>query len=109
MTSLSVDDTGRLAKDWAAGKPRAIKRVNRILKAAGLNMHTVMAETLCEGLEEMKCIEAMIAVAEARRNAMLREIERHRATLACALQRALPPPEHAEYRAIDVAEAKAAP
>jgi hypothetical protein len=65
-------------------------------------MDIVMAETLCEGLEEFKCIEAMIAMAEARRNAMLRVIERHRATLACALQGALPQLADAEYCAIDV-------
>jgi hypothetical protein len=108
LRSLSVDGVGKLVKGWVARKPSAVKRADRILKAAGLNMDAVMAETLCESLEEIKCIEAMIALTEARRNATLREIERHRATLACALQRALPQLEDAEYQAIDVAEAKSA-
>jgi hypothetical protein len=110
LRSLSVDGAGKLVKDWVAGKPSAVKRVDRILKSAGLNMDAVMAEALCESLGEIKCIEAMIVVAEDRRNAMLHEIERHRATLACALRRTVPQLENAEYQAIDVdaSEAKCA-
>jgi hypothetical protein len=108
LRSLSFVGAEQLVDKWAARKPRAVKQVDRILKTAGLNMDTVMAETLCEGLEDIKGIEAMIALAEARRNAALREIERHRATLACALQRALPQLEDAEYQAIDVADVKSA-
>jgi hypothetical protein len=101
LESLSVDGADKLAENCAAGKPRALKRADRILKSTGLNMDAVVAE-------KIKFIEAMIAMAEARRNAMLREIERHHATLVCALRRTLPRLEDAEYQVIDAAEAKSA-
>jgi hypothetical protein len=110
LESLSVDGAEKLAESCAAKKTRALKRADRILKSAGLNMDTVVAEALCgsKSLDEIKSIEAMIAMAEVRRNTMLREIERHRATLACALRRTVPRLEVAEYQVIDAPEAKSA-
>jgi hypothetical protein len=55
-----------LAKSWAAREPAAIKRVDKVL-----------AER----------IDRMIMNAEARRNASLREVDRHRASLAQVLRR----------------------
>jgi hypothetical protein len=43
----------------------------------------------------------MIAMAEARRDAMLREIERHRATLANTLRRTVEQIEEGEYQVVD--------
>jgi hypothetical protein len=108
--SPSFNGKDKLLKDWAARKPRAVKRLDRILKSEGLNMDEIVREALYEGLEEIKRIEAMIATAEARRNATLREIGRHRASFVGALRRALPQLEDAEYQAIEVdaAEAKSA-
>jgi hypothetical protein len=47
-------------------------------------------------------IEHMIAMAEARRNVVLREIDRHRETLAHAPRRAVRQLEHDEIQVIDV-------
>jgi ribosomal protein L12E/L44/L45/RPP1/RPP2 len=77
-------------------------RVKRILESAGLTIDAVMAETLYESLEEVKSMNAMIAMAEARRNAALCEIERHRAALACALRRTLSQVEDAQYSALEI-------
>jgi hypothetical protein len=90
-----------LAEEWAAREPRAIKRVDRMLSSAGLTMNSVMAQTLCNHLEAIKCIEDMTAAAEARRNDALCEIERHRAMLAHALRRAVRQVEDTEYQVID--------
>ena len=43
----------------------------------------------------------MIASAEARRNAVLREIERHRATLGQELRRMMTDAQHAELEVIE--------
>jgi hypothetical protein len=59
-----------------------------------------MAQTLCEHLDEMKGIEAMIAIAEVRRNGALCEIERHRATLALRLRKTAQQID-AEYQEVD--------
>jgi hypothetical protein len=90
-----------LADEWAAGKRGAIKRVDRMLASAGLTMNSVMAQTLCNNIEVIKCIEDMIAAAEARRNDALCAIERHRVMLAHALRRAVRQVEDTEYQVID--------
>ena len=64
-------------------------------------MNSVMAQTLCNRLEAIKCIEDMTAAAEARRNNALCEIERHRVMLAYALRRAVRQVEDTEYQVID--------
>ena len=53
----------------------------------------------------IKAIEAMIAVAEVRRNGALCEIERHRATLAHRLRQSVPQLD-AEYHVVDVKPAE---
>jgi hypothetical protein len=78
--------------------------VEDILKEAGLTMEAVKAEALVVYLDDFERIERLIASAEARRNAMLREIDRHRSSLAEALRQTaeetidgefeeIPPPE----------------
>jgi hypothetical protein len=54
--------------------------------------------------EDIKGIEAMIAMAEARRNGALCEIERHRATLAQRLRQTVQQID-AEYQTLDVKSA----
>src|SRR5262249_39463717 len=63
-----------LIEDWAARKPNAIEQVNRMLVSAGLTADAVMAQTLCENLEAIRTMEAMIALAERRRNDALCQI-----------------------------------
>lgn len=69
-----------LAEGWVAQKPEIVEEVNKILKSAGLTMDTVRAQTFCLKLNEIERIERLIALAESRRNAALREIERRRQT-----------------------------
>jgi hypothetical protein len=69
-----------LAKAWAARDQSAIKRVDKLLASAGLTMDAVMAQTLSVNLDAIERIDRMIATAEVRRNAILREVDRHRST-----------------------------
>ena len=71
-------DQADLARAWAAHDKAAIKRVDELLASAGLTMDAVMAQTLCTYLNEFAGIERMIASAEARRGAILYEVELHR-------------------------------
>jgi hypothetical protein len=48
---------------------------------AQLTVDAIMAQTLCENLESIRTMEAMIVMAERRRNDVLCQIERHRVTL----------------------------
>lgn len=90
-----------LANDWAARKPNAIERVNSILDSAGLTMYAVTAQTLSENLDFVERIERMITIKESCRNAILREVDRHRAMLAHTLRATVHQLEHGEIQVID--------
>jgi hypothetical protein len=98
---------GGLAKAWAAREKKAIEWVNELLAAAGLTMDAVMAQTLSINLNDIERIQRMIANAEARRNAILREVERHRATWGENLRRAAQQAEDIEFEIIENKSGKA--
>jgi hypothetical protein len=63
-------------------------------------MHTVMAQTLALKLDQVERIDRMIMGAEARRNAVLREVDRHRTSLAQVLRQAANNVEDAQFEEI---------
>src|SRR5262249_21948007 len=79
-----------LARAWAARDKAAIKRVDELLASAGLTMDAVMAQTFCTYLDECERIGRMIASAEARRDAILHEVEQHRRRRVSAGSRSKP-------------------
>jgi hypothetical protein len=64
-------------------------------------MDAVIAQTLSENLDIVERIERMITIKESCRNAIWREIDRHRATLAHALRATVHQLEHADIQVID--------
>jgi hypothetical protein len=78
-----------LARSWAAREPGAVAAVEGHLATAGIGLEGVAAQGLCIQLDYVERIERMIMAAEARRNAALREIDRHRATLGRQLRQAV--------------------
>ena len=71
-----------------------------MLASAELTMHTVMAQTLALKLDQVERIDRMIMGAEARRNAVLREVDRHRTSLAQVLRQAANNVEDAQFEEI---------
>ena len=67
-------------------------------------MDAVAAATFSARIGEFERIDRMTMGAEARRNAGLHELERHRAGLAQRLRRTLQDIEHAELEALASAE-----
>jgi hypothetical protein len=94
-----------LARSWAARNPGASAEVEEHLATAGIGLDGIAAQGLCLELDFIERIERMIMAAEARRNAALREIDRHRATLGRQLRQAV---LEAEAREIAIAEEGAA-
>jgi hypothetical protein len=90
-----------LAQAWGRREKTAIKRVDGFLAAAGLSMQAVMAKTLSINLDDIERIDRMIATAEARRNLILREIERHRATWAEDLRRSAQQAEDVDFKVVE--------
>lgn len=71
----------KLVQGWAARDPAAIKTVDDGLASTGLTMDAVIAQTLSVKIDDIERIDRMIMTAEARRNAVLREVDRHRARI----------------------------
>jgi hypothetical protein len=94
-------DADDLANAWAARNPRALKRVEKILASAGRTMDAVMAQALSLKLDDFERIERMIAMTEARRNLILREIDWRRQMLGENLRRAVQQVEDGQLRVIE--------
>ena len=78
-----------LARSWAARKPGAIAAVEEHLATAGIGLEGMVAQGLCTEPNNVERIDRMVMAAEARRNAALREIDRHRASLGRQLRQAV--------------------
>jgi hypothetical protein len=95
------DERDQLVRGWAARHKTAIKQVDRLLASAGLTMDAVMAQTFLTNLDHIERMERLIATAEARRGAILCEVERHRTTWGQELRRAVQQAEDAEIKVIE--------
>ena len=60
-----------------------------------------MAKVLTEKIDQIERFDRLIAIAETRRNASLREIDRRRAALGAALRRTVQEAEDAEFEVIE--------
>jgi ActR/RegA family two-component response regulator len=63
-----------------------MEQVDSLLKSSEQGMEAVVAQTFAIELEQIERIERMIMHAEVRRNAALRELDRHREALARKLK-----------------------
>jgi hypothetical protein len=90
-----------LAEGWAARKSDVVEEVNKTLTSAGLTTDSILAQTFSLKVNDIERIEHMMALAGARRNATLREIDRHRQTLGQKLRRAAQQLEDGQFRVIE--------
>ena len=75
---VHVMDRSALCDEWAKREPEAIEEVDRVLAEAGIDQQATAAHTLRAELPTLEKIENLIARAEARRHAILREFDRRR-------------------------------
>jgi hypothetical protein len=101
---LSWDHTFRTAVGWRLGEEAAVKTVDATLAAAGLTVDAATALTFARRIHEIERIDRMTMAAEGRRNAILREIERHRTTFARTLRRAVDGAEETEIKVLAAQE-----
>jgi hypothetical protein len=101
--SLNAGST--LAAAWAVGDRAAIERVNALLASAGLTMDNVIAQATASELDKIERFNRLIASAEGRRNALLREIEHHRAPFAQRLRSEVHNIENAEFETVETSAA----
>jgi hypothetical protein len=79
---------GELSRKWALGDEEAMSEVERLLGRVGLAFDAVMAQTLAARINDVERIDRMVIIAEARRDAVLREIRSRRLAFGQALRRA---------------------
>jgi hypothetical protein len=81
----------------AAREPQAVAKVEAALGSAGFGMDHVAARTFSLRLFEFERIDRMLHLAEQRRAAALRELDRHRDNFSHRLRQALEPIEEEEF------------
>jgi hypothetical protein len=80
-------------------EPGAVKLVHKLLAKAGVTIETLTVRGLAaKGFDDIERIDRLTTIAESRRNASLREIDRRRAALA---QTPRPIVEHIKEEVVD--------
>ena len=101
-------DREELAAGYARQEPEAVAEVDECLAAANVTTDMVTALTMTQAFDLMERIDRMIATTELRRDAVLREIARHRTSFAAAARARLAEHE-AAFAVIDAVPPPAAP
>lgn len=86
-----------VAADWMRREPAAVRQVDSKLTQAGLTRDAIAAQTLAAKLETFEKLDRVIMQAESRRNAAVREIDRHREALAQRMRTANRAIEDADF------------
>jgi hypothetical protein len=87
LNSAKAREAEELVHDYAQRKPGAIKLIHKLLARANLSIEALIAEELAKELDNIERIDRLTTIAETRRNAMLREINRRRSVLGETLRR----------------------
>src|SRR5262249_8981753 len=100
LKSAQARKAGELAQDYLQRKQGAIKLIDKLLASAGSSIDALMVQALPMGLDKIERIDHLTTIAEPRRNAMLREIDRRRAVLSEVLRRQVQEVE-GEYEVVE--------
>ena len=106
LNSALARKAEELAQGYVQRKPGAIKLIHEVLAGTGSSIDALMAKALAEELDNIERIDHLTTIAETRRNAMLREIDRRRAVLSEALRRQVQEVE-GEYEVVEQTPAAA--
>jgi hypothetical protein len=83
------DKAEELVQAYQRREPDVVTLVHDLFTDAGVSLDTFMAKALAEKIDDIERIDRLTAIAETRRNAALREIDRRRAVLGEALRRSV--------------------
>jgi hypothetical protein len=92
-----------LAQDYVRRKPRAMKLIHQLLAKASVSIETLTVEALPPELDYIERIDRLITIAEGRRNASLREIDRRRPALGETLRWSVQNVVDSEFKVIETA------
>jgi hypothetical protein len=101
-----ADKAKELVQEYVGGEREAVMLVNELLNDAGMSMDNFMIKVLGNRIDEIERIDRLTAIAESRRNASLREIDRRRALLGQTLRRSVQEIEDSEFKVIQTTPSK---
>jgi hypothetical protein len=114
LRGLSLEDIQNRARDrrvdelvrgYARRESEASALIDEVIIGAGKSLDDLVAQALVRDLDYVERIDHLIAVAEGRRKASLREIDRRRPMLAEMLRPSVQQIEHDELEVIETAPA----
>jgi hypothetical protein len=94
-----------LTQKYGRREPATVKFIDKLLVAAGSSFGSLMVKALPDELENIERIDRLLTLAENRRDASLREIDRRRAVLGQRVRKSLQEPEDAQFQVIEAAPA----
>jgi hypothetical protein len=100
VADVDDDEINALMKNWRAGKP-SMKRIEEILSMADKTFDAILAHAFTHTLDQIERLDRLMTIAEARRNAVLRELERHRASFTERLRENIHQLEGGEFAEIE--------
>jgi hypothetical protein len=101
LEDVRVEKVKELLHEYAQRSPKAITLINKFLAAAGTSIASLTADALANQFDYIERIDHLTTIAENRRNAALREIDRRRAVLAETARRTVREIEDGEFKVID--------
>jgi hypothetical protein len=90
-----------LAQKYVRCEADAVLLVDEILADASVNVDDLMAKELANRIGDIERIDRLTTIAEGRRNASLREIDRRRPVLGETLRRSFKEVEDAEFQVVE--------
>jgi hypothetical protein len=97
VNKARADKAKELVQGYARGEREAVMLVNGLLTDAGMSRDHFMTKVLSDRIDQIERIDRLIIIAETRRNAALREIDRRRAVLGQTLRRSIREIEDGEF------------
>ena len=108
VKDVKAERVAELRKNYARRDAEATREVDSVLAGCGVTLDELTAKALGENaharidyLAGIERVDRLLIVAENRRNASLREIDRHRAAFGQTVRRSLEDVEEAEFEAIE--------
>ena len=97
LDDARADKAKKVVQEYVRRERDAVTLVNEFLTDAGMSMDSFMTKALGDRIDKIERIDRLTAIAETRRNAALREIERRRAVLGETLRRSVREIEDDEF------------
>jgi len=103
---VQTDAAKELVQKYVRHESEAVRLVDNFLTQANTTIDALLINALAEKLDDIERIDRLTAIAEGRRNASLREIDRRRAALGGTLRQAVHEIEDGEFELIEPTPAK---